>query len=135
MRLNIQHERHVHTTEPRFFISVFFLWKAIIIIGLDCIIVLCTSPLPMSIFFAVPLTGPSEVGFVHVTCFGQRNVSGRDKAETSNVLVPWVLLSSTSAITLRRAFSRWLWAWLLSLSSTMKTWRKDQSLTHSQIWE
>lgn len=80
MRLNVQHERNVHTTKPGvcFFFSVFFWWKGIMIIVLDCIIVPYTSPLPVSTPFAVPFPGPSEVWFVQATCFGWRYVSGHD---------------------------------------------------------
>lgn len=68
----------IHKRAQVFLYLFSFLWKAIITIVLDCIIVPSTSPLPVSTSFAVPPTRTFDVVFGHVPCFGQRNVSEHD---------------------------------------------------------
>ena len=78
--------------------------------------------------FPLQFLSLDPLGYIcHVMCFGQRNVRGHDIRRDCKCTC---LVGC--AFTLRRAFFRCLWAWLRSLGSTVKTCRKDQSLTHSQ---
>lgn len=130
MRLNIQYERPIHITEFKFlFCFVFFLWKAIIVIALDYIIISRTPPLPVSTSFTVPLIRPFDIGLIMQPALARRIL-----ANMTQRLQMYLCIWSCFL-----AFLPSPWeepppdgCWLLSLSPMMNTCSEVQSLIHSQ---